>query len=175
MPTVDQTITYLEMTSPDELLPARPPPERVELERVGPEGVELVRATINRVGEPHHWTTSRARSLRRWRRRLSRPEVLVWLARVRGEVAGAIELEVRPGGDVEITVFGLVPGFVGKGFGGHLLTEAVRLAWDARVPGRPATKRVWLHTSSLDHPHALGNYQRRGFRIFRSEDRPRPL
>lgn len=175
MPTVDQTITYLEMRSPDELLPGHPPPEPMELERVGPELVELVLETIERVGVPHHWTTPRGRSPRHWRRRLSRPDVLVWLAHVRGEVAGVIELEVHRGGDVEITVFGLVPDFVGKGFGGPLLTEAVRLAWGARVSGRPATTRVWLHTSSLDHPHALGNYQRRGFRVFRSEDRPRPI
>jgi hypothetical protein len=29
---------------------------------------------------------------------------------------------------------------------------------------------VWLHTSSADNPHALPNYQRRGFRIFKTEE-----
>jgi hypothetical protein len=27
--------------------------------------------------------------------------------------------------------------------------------------------RVWVQTSSDDHPHALSNYERRGFRAFR--------
>ncbi|MFG1916756.1 hypothetical protein [Micromonospora sp. NPDC048898] len=33
----------------------------------------------------------------------------------------------------------------------------------------PAVRRVWLHTSSLDHPNALRNYQRRGLTVYRTE------
>jgi hypothetical protein len=29
--------------------------------------------------------------------------------------------------------------------------------------------RVWLHTCTKDHPHALSNYQARGFQVFRTE------
>lgn len=43
-------------------------------------------------------------------------------------------------------------------FGGHLLTLATRLAWD--IDG---VDRVWLHTPSLDHPHALSTNRSRGF------------
>jgi ribosomal protein S18 acetylase RimI-like enzyme len=32
----------------------------------------------------------------------------------------------------EITEFGLIPEFVGRGFGGHLLTLATRLTWGHR-------------------------------------------
>jgi hypothetical protein len=35
--------------------------------------------------------------------------------------------------------------------------------------GSGLTKRVWVQTSSGDHPHALPNYERRGFRVFRVE------
>jgi GNAT superfamily N-acetyltransferase len=93
------------------------------------------------------------------------------VARVGGEPAGLIELEARPGGEVELTVFGLVPEFVGRGFGGHLLTLAVRLAWDAGHPDGGATRRVWLHTASADHANALPNYRARGFRVVRTEVR----
>jgi hypothetical protein len=41
----------------------------------------------------------------------------------------------------------------------------IRQGWEL-VPG---TRRVWLHTSSADNPHALPNYHRRAFRIFRTE------
>lgn len=98
-----------------------------------------------------------------------------WLAWVEAECAGIVELEVQSHGDVEITVFGLVPEFVGKGYGGHVLTLGTQLAWRAELPGGEATRRVWLHTSSLDHPHAQPNYERRGFRPFRTERRPREL
>jgi hypothetical protein len=33
--------------------------------------------------------------------------------------------------------------------------------------------RVWLHTFTKDHPHALPNYHRRGFRTFKIEQRER--
>ena len=32
-----------------------------------------------------------------------------------------------------------------------------------------STKRVWVHTCSLDHKHALKNYLSRGMKIFKSE------
>ena len=47
--------------------------------------------------------------------------------------------------------------------GGALLSDAVRTAWTL------GARRVWLHTCSLDHPAALGNYQARGFRLFDTE------
>lgn len=75
---------------------------------------------------------------------------------------------------MEITYFGLLPAFRGRRIGGHLLSVGTARAWDLaeRWPGRPPTRRVWVHTCSDDGPHALDNYRRRGFRIFdvRTED-----
>jgi hypothetical protein len=44
-----------------------------------------------------------------------------------------------------------------------MLTRAVEDAW-AR-----GASRVWLHTCTLDHASALPNYQKRGFRPFKTE------
>jgi GNAT superfamily N-acetyltransferase len=175
MTIVDQTITYLEMTSPDQLVPGRPPPEPMELEPVDDRAVAAFHSAVQRIGEPHHWTTPTGRSEAEWRERLARPDVLAWIARAGGEVAGAIELELQGGGEVEITMFGLVPEMVGRRFGGHLLTVATRLAWESWALDREPTRRVWLHTSTLDHPNARRNYERRGFRVFRFERQPRPI
>ena len=71
------------------------------------------------------------------------------------------ELDERRRASVEIAYFGLLPGFIGRGLGATLLAAAVRRGW-----ALPAA-RVWLHTSSHDHPHALANYLARGFRIYR--------
>lgn len=65
---------------------------------------------------------------------------------------------------MEITTFGLVPDQVGQGLGGYALTLALTEAWQLT----PGARRVWLHTSNLDDPHALPNYHRRGFRTFRT-------
>lgn len=32
------------------------------------------------------------------------------------------------------------------------------------------TERVWVHTCTLDGPHALANYRARGLTVYRTED-----
>ena len=64
---------------------------------------------------------------------------------------------------VEIVYFGLLPYFVGRGWGRWALEQAIAKAWDM-----PAD-RLWVHTCDLDHPRALGNYQARGFQIYKVE------
>jgi GNAT superfamily N-acetyltransferase len=168
---LEQTVTWLEMTSPDQLRPGRLPPEPMELIPAGPSLGPLLGETTTRVGSPHGWTSRPAWSEAQWADHLAKPGVRAWLARVGGEPAGVVEVETRPGNETEITVFGLVPELVGRGFGGHLLTQAVRLAWAAGQPDGAPTRRVWLHTASADHAHALPNYLARGFQVVRSEVR----
>jgi GNAT superfamily N-acetyltransferase len=143
----------------------------LELEEVGADAAPLLRSTYVRIGAPHGWTGRTAWSDEQWEEELSRPGVRAWIARVGEDVAGLVELEANPGGDVGIVVFGLVPEFVGKGFGGEFLTIATRLAWQPRSPDGSPPTRVWVQTSSHDHPHARPNYERRGFRVFRTERR----
>lgn len=166
---VDQTVTYLEMTSPGQLCPGAVPAVDVTLDSVDATALALIRSTHDRIAAPHHWS-SLTWSEQQWLELLSRPGVRSWIVRVGADVAGLVQLEIGPRHEVEITKFGLVPEFVGRGFGGHVLTLASRLAWD--VAG---VERVWLHTSSLDHPHALSNYLKRGFHAFRVEQRPREI
>ena len=82
---------------------------------------------------------------------------------MQGTPAGYFELARRDAGQVEIAMFGLLPPFIGRGVGGALLTAALRRAWEE------GTRRVWLHTESSDHPHALANYQARGMRVYKTE------
>lgn len=155
---VDQIVTYLEMTSPDQLVPGKAPPAEITLERADATELALIRSTNDRIATPYHWSSLRW-SDQQWLDVLTRPGVQSWIARVSADVIGLVQLEKHLQRGVEITRFGLVPEYLGRGFGGHLLTLATRLAWDLGEPDR-----VWLHTSSLDHPHALSNYRSRGFR-----------
>jgi GNAT superfamily N-acetyltransferase len=165
----EEVITSLEMTSPDQLRAARPPPAPIELREVQANEAALCRETWMRIGAPHGWRRRAPWSDAEWLARISPPEVHASLARVGGEVAGYLELEAKADGDVGITFFGLVPEFVGEGFGGAFLTEATKLAWEMTAPDGTPVNRVWLQTSSRDHPNALPNYEARGFRIFRRE------
>jgi GNAT superfamily N-acetyltransferase len=165
----EKVVRYMEMTSADQLVPGPRPPARVELEELGKDSWELFRSTYGRIGAPHGWSDRIEGTEEEWRRRLAGGDVRVWVARVEGDVAGIIELEAQDDGAVEMVVFGLVPEFVGRGFGGYLLTVATGLAWEFDRPDGGKTERVWLHTSSFDHPHAQPNYEARGYTVYRTE------
>jgi ribosomal protein S18 acetylase RimI-like enzyme len=156
--------TYLEMRSADALRPAAPPREPLTVARAHPCPPEQYRALYLGVGAAYHWTDRAAWTDAEIRAHVSLPGIEVWLSRVGAEVAGFFELRDWPDGSIEIAYFGLLPAFVGRGLGGALLTEVLRHAW-ARQPSR-----VWLHTSSLDHPAALANYRARGFTVTRAEE-----
>ena len=81
-----------------------------------------------------------------------------------GETVGFFELETQDAGNVEIAYFGLLPEFIGQGLGGPLLTATIERAWQL-----PNTRRVWVHTCTKDHKHAIDNYRNRGFEVFKTE------
>jgi GNAT superfamily N-acetyltransferase len=164
---VDRVVSYLEMTSPEQLVPGREPPTPIGFEPVDA-SAPLVRETHVRVGTPHHWSSVRWTD-EQWKAVLVLPDHHHWLLRVAGEVAGLTSMVAEPGGDVQIMVFGLVPEWVGRGYGGAALTEVVRSAWKVPPVGASRVRRVHLDTMTLDHPHALPNYLARGFRVYRTE------
>lgn len=170
---MDEVVTCLEMRSPAQLVPGRSPLAPLAMEEVGPAAAPILRSTYVRIGTPLGWAGRMAWSDEQWKEELSRRGVRAWVVEVDGNVAGLVELEAEPNGDVGIVVFGLVPEFVGRGFGGALLTLATEMAWKVTSHrGRP-TSRVWVQTSSQDHPNALPNYERRGFQPFRIVHRSR--
>jgi GNAT superfamily N-acetyltransferase len=167
----DEIVTHLEMTSPGQLVPGRSPPTRLEMQEADDAVASVLRSTYVRIGAPHGWIGRSDWSDAQWKKELSRPGIQAWTARVNGEVVGLVELEAQSSGDVGIVVLGLVPEFVGKGFGGALLTLATELAWQITGPDGTRTRRVFVQTSSHDHPHAKPNYEERGFRTFGTERR----
>ncbi len=162
-------VTYLEMTSPGELRPGRVAAE-VALRQVGRDS-PLIPDVQRRIGAPHGWVSA-TRSAREWAQWLAHPRREYHLLVRQEQILGIVDLEPQPAGDVEITAFGLLPEHVGAGVGGYALTLAVHRAWQVEPADTTPVSRVWLHTSSEDHPHALRNYLSRGFRIFRTEERP---
>jgi ribosomal protein S18 acetylase RimI-like enzyme len=156
---------YLEMKSPGELRPLQNANPEVEVRQVVNARPELNRFFYTAVGKDWYWTDRLGWSEEKWHEYAKRPELETWVCYVSGEQAGYFELEMQPGANVEIAYIGLLAEFIGRGIGKQLLTAAVERAWQM------GAKRVWVHTNTHDHPHALGNYQARGFRIFKEEER----
>lgn len=93
---------------------------------------------------------------------INRDDTLHYRLTVQDRKAGMAEYVVTPQ-FTEIQYFGLLPDFVGKGWGHYFLHQAIDQAWQF---GRPL---VQLNTCSLDHPNALAVYQKAGFKIVREE------
>jgi GNAT superfamily N-acetyltransferase len=154
--------TYLELTDPTKIRPAAPPRIQgdVRIEPVHPPDGATNRWFYEQVGAPHRWTDHAGRSDAEWQAWAEQVET--WVATVDGERAGYYELHETDDGSVELAYFGLLPPAQGQGLGGHLLTHALQRAFTKRP-------RVWVHTCTLDGPHALANYEARGLRRFRTE------
>lgn len=170
MSTTAVTTWSLETTSPGELRPAAVPPQAagVRIVRAELPSAEFGRFLYTAVGADCAWRDRLPWPPERWRAHLARPGCELWVAYERGTPAGYVELDAQDEGVVEIAYFGLLPDFRGRGLGGHLLSYGTARAWDLgeRREGREPTRRVWVHTCSLDGPYALENYRRRGFRVF---------
>ena len=154
---------YLEMNTINEL---NPKTESRGLEVIEAEikNFRLNRFLYQYVGEPWKWTDKLTHTDEKWKTYSESPMVSTYVAYYRGAIAGYYELQNTSSDDVEITYFGLAEDFIGRGFGGYLLTCAIKAAWSL-----PDAKRVWLHTCSLDHPSALQNYKARGFKVYKEE------
>lgn len=166
---VDVVVTYLDMKTPAQLRPAAtvsvPPLLRRESP---PEAVQLASQLYRLVGEGYHWLDRLDWSEGKWQSAIDHPDTEVWTAREGEDVVGYFEL-ARSGVSADIRYFGLAPGWIGRGLGGWLLTEAVRRAWQLGAPS------VTVNTCSLDGPAALPNYLARGFRVVREVHQQREL
>lgn len=163
MPKRAVTITYLEMLAPGWLrakLNPEPPLRILECVLRQP---DLCKFMYQWVGRNWDWKDRLCWSDDQWGAYIADENVRMWLASVQGSIAGYFELVRQAERNIKISYFGLLPECIGKGYGGYMLTEAIRLAWmwDA--------KRVWVHTCTLDHEGALSNYLARGMKIYKTD------
>ncbi len=167
--TVPVTVTYLEMTSPEQRSPAPGVLEPTAILRAERPTISFYRYLYHTVGADWNWFMRRRLSDDELAAIIHDDRVEVFVLYVRGVPAGYVELDRRVEGEVEIAYFGLLPEYVGRGFGAFLLDWGLGRAWSYRP------RRVWLHTCSLDHPRALGVYQRAGLAVYDREVVHEPL
>jgi ribosomal protein S18 acetylase RimI-like enzyme len=117
------------------------------------------------IGRDFSWTDRAGWDAAQWQAFAETVET--WIVYDRGTIAGYAELQLD-GDACDIRTFGLLAPFRGKGLGGALLTAAARRASELA----PA---VTVNTCELDGPHALANYQARGFVVAREATEERTV
>ena len=162
------TVTFLRM----DRRPARPVPPfpaPAQVVQLRSPSVSFYRYLYNTVGAPHVWWLRRVTPDDELAALLRSPGLSVHVLYVGGEPVGFYELDARYWPIVNLSYFGLVPHMVGKGFGFPLLCHAVDLVWSH------GAQAMTVNTCTADHPRALPNYIRAGFKPVRQAQEEWPV
>jgi N-acetylglutamate synthase-like GNAT family acetyltransferase len=154
---IASVVTYLEMKR----RPRGLDPAAAENLRPLAGGPPAYKRLFLAIGRHYLWFSRAVMTPAQRAERLRDPDYEVCEFLHQGRVAGLCELHREPDGVVEVSLLGLLPDAVGTGAGAALMAACLAAAW------RPGTKRVWLHTCTLDHPRALAYYIRSGFKAYK--------
>ena len=157
---VASNVVYLEMMAPPARRPVPPPRTGIEVRSAVRPTVSFYRYLYGMIGEEWTWSARRLMSDPELLTIIHHPLVEVNVLWVDGVPAGLAEIDGRKPSDIELGYFGLLPEFVGQGFGGFFLNWTIDRAWMARP------RRFWVHTCDFDHPNALPVYQKAGFVVY---------
>lgn len=163
MSSIEATRTYLQMMSVDELKQALLADERIHVDQVVECPPSFYRYLYCEVGRNYQWVDRLSWTDEQIHAYLSKPNISLWVLYCAGAPGGYFELRQNEDGSVQIVFLGLLKEFMGRGLGKYMLTIAVKQAWNKAI------NRIWVHTCTLDHPAALSNYLKRGFKPFRQE------
>ena len=126
---------------------------------------QLNKFFYKQVGKKHRWIDRLSWSDGKWINYISNKNLETYIISESEELAGFFELLYNPElKETEISYFGLLEEYIGKGIGGYALSVAIKKSFEKNI------RRVWLHTCTLDHPNALKNYIARGMTVFRKEN-----
>ena len=182
---IQLVVTYMEMTAPPGPQAVPRPALPLAIMRAVDPPVHFYRYLYNTIGAPWLWWERRLIADEVLAALLADPLVEVYVLYANGVPAGYAELDRRPFQDrktgpgaspgkdikpdenensVELSYFGLMPDFTGRGIGPFFLDQMMRQAWTPPdTQSRP--DKLLVNTCNLDHPKALNIYQRVGFQI----------
>lgn len=160
------TVTFLEMTAPPVSPPSATPAIKHAIMRATMPTLSFYRYLYNGVGAPWHWYERNLLSDGELSTIIHNENVEIFVLYIEGVPAGFAELDRRFTADTELAYFGLMPEFLGRGFGPYFLRWAIDQAWSDNK-----TKRLWIHTCTMDHPRALALYQQAGFSVYAQENK----
>ena len=159
-PQLEVTVTDLAMTKPPHYRVVPRPPGKLALLLAEGMTVSFYRYLYNSVGERWFWWERRAMADDDLRSLIQNEKIEIYVLYVDGVPAGFTELdytEYDKDRSVAISILGLIPEYIGKGYGLYLASWAVDGIW-RREPERLSTS-----ITSFDHPRAAGLLQKVGF------------
>ena len=155
---------YLEIKSLSNLVEAKKPLDNLLLQKVDPPDFQLNKFFYKEIGKKHRWVDRLVWSDKNWNDYLNTAGISTFILKYDKDLVGFFEqIYHKNNFETEIAFFGILEEYIGKKLGSYLLSEAIKKSFEF------GSKRVWVHTCSLDHKNALNNYIARGMTIFKTE------
>ena len=126
---------------------------------------ELNKFFYKLIGGDHYWRDRLIWSDKEWLKYAENKNLETHILKKGEDLVGFYEQEYHSTpNEVELINMGILKEFRGLKLGSILLNHAIASA------SRKNPDRMWVHTCSLDHKHALQNYKSKGFEIFKEEE-----
>ena len=155
---------YLDIISLKNLSEIDKPSNNFDVRLVNPPDFQLNKFFYKQIGKKHRWVDRLIWNENQWIKYINNSNVRTYTLQDGNNLAGYFEqIFDQKKLECEIAYFGILQDYVGKRLGGYLLSQAIKKSFAI------GANRVWVHTCSLDHKHALKNYLSRGMKIFKSE------
>ena len=155
---------YLEINFLEDLKKTSNFSKKYSVSLVNPVDFQLNKFFYKNIGKKHKWVDRLTWSEEKWIKYVSSKNVNSYVFKHKDDLVGFFELIFHPeNNETEIAYFGILEEYQNKKLGSFLLSEAIKKSFVNN------TKRVWVHTCSLDHKNALSNYISRGMKIFKTE------
>jgi len=140
-------------------------PENYQIILDDKKNFELNKFFYKQIGVDHYWRDRLIWSDKEWLKHAENKNLETHILKKEKDLVGFYEQEYHSeSNEVELINMGILKEFRGLKLGSILLNHAIASA------SRKNPSRMWVHTCSLDHKHALQNYKSKGFEIFKEEE-----
>ena len=140
-------------------------PENYQIILDDKKNFELNKFFYKQIGVDHFWRDRLIWSDKEWLKYAENKNLETHILKKGEDLVGFYEQEYHSTpNEVELINMGILKEFRGLKLGSILLNHAIASA------SRKNPDRMWVHTCSLDHKHALQKYKSKGFEIFKEEE-----
>ena len=140
-------------------------PEHYQIVLDNKKNFQLNKFFYKQIGIDHFWRDRLIWSDKIWSKYVENKNLETYILKKDENLVGFYEQEYhQDSNEIELINMGILKDFRGLKLGSLLLNHAIISA------SRKNPNRMWVHTCSLDHKHALQNYKSKGFELFKKEE-----
>ena len=139
-------------------------PEKIQVILEQEKDININKFFYRQIGKDHFWRDRLLWPDKEWQKYVNNTNLDTGVMKLDKKLIGFYEQELHiEKNEIELIQMGILKEHQGKKFGSFLLEHIIYKAFKKNI------ERLWVHTSSLDHKHALNNYLSKGFKVFKQE------